>query len=144
MTAPISDTEVPAFWQSLGLPGIADIHVHFLPPRMLARVWEHFDNLGRRSGESSDNLGRRSGQSSDNLGRRSGQPSDNLGTADGAGPAGDGPLVAPVWPIIYRWSDEDRVAHPAWSSARETSNGTSSVAGRGDRGIRRNGTSRTR
>jgi predicted TIM-barrel fold metal-dependent hydrolase len=34
MTRPGNDTEVPAFWRGLGLPGLADIHVHFPPPRL--------------------------------------------------------------------------------------------------------------
>jgi uncharacterized protein len=38
MTGPTSDTEVPAFWQALGLPGLADIQVKFLPPRMQRRA----------------------------------------------------------------------------------------------------------
>jgi predicted TIM-barrel fold metal-dependent hydrolase len=67
MTAPTRDAEVPAFWQGLGLPGLADIHVHFLPPRMLRRVWDHFDE--------------------------------------------GGPKVGVMWPIIYKWSDEERVEH---------------------------------
>jgi uncharacterized protein len=67
MTQPVSDADVPAFWAALGLPGLADIHVHFLPPRMLRRVWAHFDEAG--------------------------------------------PLVGTNWPIIYKWSDEERVAH---------------------------------
>lgn len=45
-TAPATDAEVPAFWEALGLPGLADIHVHFLPPRMLRRVWAYFDEAG--------------------------------------------------------------------------------------------------
>jgi predicted TIM-barrel fold metal-dependent hydrolase len=40
------DDEVPAFWQRLGLPGVIDIHVHFLPPRLLAKVWAYFDQSG--------------------------------------------------------------------------------------------------
>ena len=38
-----SDAGIPAYWQSLGLPGLADIHVHFLPEPMLAKVWAYFD-----------------------------------------------------------------------------------------------------
>ncbi|MGE5830497.1 MAG: amidohydrolase family protein [Micromonosporaceae bacterium] len=67
MTLPASDGEVPAFWRGLGLPGLADIHVHFLPPRMLRRVWAYFDEAG--------------------------------------------PLVGISWPIIYKWSDAERVEH---------------------------------
>ncbi|MEV4543396.1 amidohydrolase family protein [Micromonospora echinaurantiaca] len=68
--APLSgadDAEVPAFWRGLGLPGLADVHVHFLPPRLLRRVWAYFDAAG--------------------------------------------PLVGTEWPIRYRWSDAERVAH---------------------------------
>ncbi|MEU5565389.1 amidohydrolase family protein [Micromonospora musae] len=61
------DEGVPAFWQALGLPGLADVHVHFLPPRLLRRVWAYFDAAG--------------------------------------------PLVGTEWPIRYRWSDAERVAH---------------------------------
>ncbi len=64
---PAGDRDVPAFWQALGLPGLFDAHVHFLPEPIMRRVWDHFD--------------------------------------------GRGPLVGREWPITYRWSDEDRVAH---------------------------------
>lgn len=40
------DDEVPDYWRSLGLPGLADIHVHFLPERMLRKVWAFFDSVG--------------------------------------------------------------------------------------------------
>jgi predicted TIM-barrel fold metal-dependent hydrolase len=40
------DTEIPAFCQALGIPGLADVHTHFLPPRMLRRVWAYFDEGG--------------------------------------------------------------------------------------------------
>jgi uncharacterized protein len=42
----VIDGDVPAFWRGLGLPGLADVHTHFLPPRMLRRVWAHFDEAG--------------------------------------------------------------------------------------------------
>jgi uncharacterized protein len=66
-SGPGNDGEVPAFWQTLGLPGLIDVHVHFMPPRLLARVWEYFDAAG--------------------------------------------PLIGRDWPIRYRWSDEERLAH---------------------------------
>nr|BFE71814.1 amidohydrolase family protein [Actinoplanes digitatis] len=34
------------FWTALGLPGLADVHTHFLPERMQRRVWAHFDEAG--------------------------------------------------------------------------------------------------
>ncbi|MEV0156239.1 amidohydrolase family protein [Micromonospora sp. NPDC050686] len=43
---PAEDAAVPAFWRALGLPGLADVHVHFLPPRLLRRVWAYFDAAG--------------------------------------------------------------------------------------------------
>ena len=64
---PREDADIPAFCQALGIPGLADVHVHFLPPRLLRRVWEYFDQAG--------------------------------------------PLLAVSWPIRYKWSDEERVAH---------------------------------
>ena len=42
----IDDEGVPAFWAGLGLPGLADVHTHFLPERMQRRVWAHFDEAG--------------------------------------------------------------------------------------------------
>ena len=64
---PEQDTDLPGFCRALGVPGLADIHVHFLPPRMLRRVWEYFAEAG--------------------------------------------PLVGVSWPIRYKWSDAERVAH---------------------------------
>lgn len=43
---PLTDVEVPAWWEQLGLPGLIDIHTHFLPERMMRRVWAHFDEAG--------------------------------------------------------------------------------------------------
>ena len=43
---PLTDDDVPRWWQRLGLPGVVDIHTHFLPERMLRRVWAHFDEVG--------------------------------------------------------------------------------------------------
>lgn len=49
--APVSDDDLPRFIAALGLPGLVDIHVHFLPDRMMRKVWAYFDqaevNYGR-------------------------------------------------------------------------------------------------
>jgi uncharacterized protein len=47
MDAPpaLHDQDVAAYVASLGLPGIADLHVHFMPERVQAKVWAHFDRL---------------------------------------------------------------------------------------------------
>jgi uncharacterized protein len=41
---------VPGFWRGLGLPGLVDVHVHFLPPRVLAAVWAYFADAERNYG----------------------------------------------------------------------------------------------
>ncbi|WP_018657958.1 amidohydrolase family protein [Actinomadura flavalba] len=46
MTAPLTDEDVPAFWGALGLPGLIDAHVHFMPPRLMESVWAYFDEPG--------------------------------------------------------------------------------------------------
>lgn len=43
---PLTDCDVPGWWERLGLPGLVDIHTHFLPERMMRRVWAHFDEAG--------------------------------------------------------------------------------------------------
>jgi predicted TIM-barrel fold metal-dependent hydrolase len=50
VTAPSSDEDVPAWWQALGLPGLFDVHVHFLPPNIEAAVWRQFDSAGPKIG----------------------------------------------------------------------------------------------
>jgi hypothetical protein len=37
---PEDDADVPALCRALGVPVLADIHMHFLPTGMLRRVWE--------------------------------------------------------------------------------------------------------
>jgi uncharacterized protein len=49
---PEEDEDLPAYCRALGVPGLADIHTHFLPPRMLRRVWEYFDEAGPLVGVS--------------------------------------------------------------------------------------------
>src|SRR4051812_30208383 len=39
---PVDDEDVPRYWRELGLPGLVDTHVHFLPARMQAKVWQFF------------------------------------------------------------------------------------------------------
>ena len=33
-----SEPDVRGWWEQLGLPGLFDVHVHFLPPRLQAKV----------------------------------------------------------------------------------------------------------
>ncbi len=46
MTAPARDADVPEFVAALGVPGLFDLHTHFLPPRMLRSVRAYFDEAG--------------------------------------------------------------------------------------------------
>jgi predicted TIM-barrel fold metal-dependent hydrolase len=41
----MTDEEIPAFLEKLGIPGIVDAHVHFLPDRLQEAVWRWFDGL---------------------------------------------------------------------------------------------------
>ena len=34
---------VVAYWAALGLPGLVDVHTHFMPPNVLAKVWAFFE-----------------------------------------------------------------------------------------------------
>lgn len=63
----LRDDDLPGVWQALGLPGLLDVHVHFMHPKVLAKVWAYFDAAG--------------------------------------------PKLGRPWPITYRGSDEERVAH---------------------------------
>jgi predicted TIM-barrel fold metal-dependent hydrolase len=49
---PEVDADVPAYWRSLGLPGIVDLHVHFMPDRVLQKVWAYFDAVGPLTGRA--------------------------------------------------------------------------------------------
>jgi hypothetical protein len=42
--------DVRRFWQSLGLPGLFDVHVHFLPPNIQRAVYAAFDSAGPKIG----------------------------------------------------------------------------------------------
>ncbi|MGW1412056.1 amidohydrolase family protein [Streptomyces sp. NPDC002403] len=42
--------DVVRFRERLGLPGIIDVHTHFMPERVLAKVWAYFDSAGPLTG----------------------------------------------------------------------------------------------
>jgi len=39
----LTDEDLPALWQQLGIPGVFDVHTHFLPEPVLRKVWAYFD-----------------------------------------------------------------------------------------------------
>ncbi|MFD9125461.1 amidohydrolase family protein [Kitasatospora sp. NPDC059571] len=49
-TAAGGTAEVRGFWQRLGLPGLIDVHTHFMPERVLDKVWAYFDAAGPLTG----------------------------------------------------------------------------------------------
>lgn len=46
----LADAEVPSWWERLGIPGLYDVHVHFLPPNIMSKVWAQFDSAGPKIG----------------------------------------------------------------------------------------------
>lgn len=42
---PRADADVPAFARALGLPGLIDVHTHFMPERVHEKVWAFFERL---------------------------------------------------------------------------------------------------
>lgn len=44
------DAEVPEFVAGLGLPGLVDLHLHFLPDPVQRKVWEFFDRAAQEYG----------------------------------------------------------------------------------------------
>lgn len=44
------DEDVAEFWRSIGLPGLIDVHVHFMPDRVMRKVWAYFDAAGPLTG----------------------------------------------------------------------------------------------
>ena len=57
MTEPAADAPPEAagdvaFWRGLGLPGLVDIHTHFMPPNVLAKVWAFFERGRARAGRA--------------------------------------------------------------------------------------------
>jgi predicted TIM-barrel fold metal-dependent hydrolase len=44
------DADVPGWWQHLGLPGLIDIHTHFMPKPVMDAVWRYFDEASAHYG----------------------------------------------------------------------------------------------
>ncbi|NIH82232.1 amidohydrolase family protein [Amycolatopsis viridis] len=47
---PERDEDIAAWVRGLGLDGLVDLHLHFLPERMLVKVWAYFDTMRERAG----------------------------------------------------------------------------------------------
>ena len=46
----LRDADVPGVWRSLGLPGLVDLPVHFMPRSVMDKVWAYFDAAGPLTG----------------------------------------------------------------------------------------------
>ncbi|MBC6451423.1 amidohydrolase family protein [Actinokineospora xionganensis] len=90
---PATDGEVAAWVASLGLPGLVDIHVHFLPDAMQRKVWEYFDDAERNYGMAWPIQYRAS-------------EADRLATLRHLGVVAFAPLVYPHKPGMARWLTE--------------------------------------
>ncbi|WP_027944798.1 amidohydrolase family protein [Amycolatopsis taiwanensis] len=49
---PERDDDIGSWVRGLGLDGLVDLHLHFLPERMLTKVWAYFDGIAKRTGYS--------------------------------------------------------------------------------------------
>jgi uncharacterized protein len=49
---PERDEDIASWVRGLGLPGLVDLHLHFLPDRMMTKVWAYFDQVEERVGAS--------------------------------------------------------------------------------------------
>ncbi len=47
---PADDAAVAGWVRDLGVPGLVDLHTHFLPERVMAKVWDYFAHAGEHYG----------------------------------------------------------------------------------------------
>jgi hypothetical protein len=90
---PRSDADVPRFTAELGLPGLVDVHVHFLPERMLRKVWAYFDQAETHYGRPWP------------IQYRTPEP-ERVATLEELGVLHYAPLVYPHKPGMARWLTE--------------------------------------
>jgi hypothetical protein len=50
VAGPVDDDDVAEWVRALGVPGIVDLHVHFLPESVLRKVWGYFDHAQEHYG----------------------------------------------------------------------------------------------
>jgi len=46
MTDQDEAAQVRQIWAALGLPGVIDVHTHFMPKSVMDKVWHYFDSAG--------------------------------------------------------------------------------------------------
>lgn len=90
---PLDDTDVPRFLDELGVPGLVDAHVHFLPDRVMDKVWAYFDRAAEHYGTAWPIHYRTS-------------PDERVATLEKLGVRAFAPLVYPHKPGMGRWLTE--------------------------------------
>lgn len=50
LAEPLVDERIKPWLDELGIPGLVDIHTHFMPARVMDKVWQYFDEAGSRYG----------------------------------------------------------------------------------------------
>jgi uncharacterized protein len=93
MIPPESDDDLPRFLAELGVPGIVDVHVHFLPEQVMAKVWAYFDRAEAHYGRAWP------------IHYRTPEP-DRVATLAKLGVTAFAPLVYPHKPGMGRWLTE--------------------------------------
>ncbi|MDN5747999.1 MAG: amidohydrolase [Pseudonocardia sp.] len=92
-TSPASDADLPRFLAELGLPGIVDAHVHFLPDQVMDKVWAYFDRAETHYGTAWPIHYRTSAD-------------ERVATLGALGVRAFAPLVYPHKPGMGRWLTE--------------------------------------
>ena len=90
---PLDDGDLPRFVAELGLPGLVDVHVHFLPDRVMDKVWAYFDQAETHYGTAWPVHYRTT-------------VAERLATLDKLGVRAFAPLVYPHKPGMGRWLTE--------------------------------------
>jgi predicted TIM-barrel fold metal-dependent hydrolase len=90
---PVADDDVQRFLADLGLPGIVDVHVHFLPEPVLRKVWAYFDRAQTHYGREWP------------VQYRTPEP-ERVATLQKLGVKAFAPLVYPHKPGMGRWLTE--------------------------------------
>jgi hypothetical protein len=90
---PVGDDDVPRFLADLGVPGIVDAHVHFLPEPVMRKVWAYFDQAAEHYGTEWPIQYRT-------------PEAERLATLEKLGVRAFAPLVYPHKPGMGRWLTE--------------------------------------
>ncbi|WP_088289040.1 amidohydrolase family protein [Kineosporia sp. A_224] len=89
----LTDAGLPALLAERGVPGLVDLHTHFMPANVLAKVWAFFDEAGARTGRPWPITYRT-------------DEAERLATLRSLGVTAFAPLAYPHRPGMARWLNE--------------------------------------